>query len=267
MPIQTKLASRIVLLAAGVPDYRSLPSVGPIACAVDDASEFYRSLARAAGEYFDGGSSVVVSSPTALEMRQLIELKSRECGPDALLVVYFSGHGEQAEGDVAIVLEDADERGRGRLTSNELAAVARHSSVVFVLDCCSSGGALGAANQSDPFLSPRASVIASARFADYASHSRDGSAFTQALCRAIDGLADSGDDLTILALAEHVRGDDGYEGEFLINVAEGQADLLLAPVSDIGVKLGDFVSKFVERQSAGDRRYREVMWYSLTALP
>jgi hypothetical protein len=223
-------------------------------------------MARCLGNSMIADQSLVVHDPTAAELRALVSVTKRSLVPDDLLIVYFSGHGEDDGAQANLLLADASPADLGRLSTAELGAAVRATTAVFILDCCSAGGALGLANQTDPFLRPRVSVLASARQSGTAAHTPMGSPFTVALCGALDQASETGESVSVLSLTRALESEHEYTGECLVNLAEGQSDVLLVPRQERLFAPIDFPERFLRRLRASGSPEREMLWYGLAAM-
>lgn len=222
----------IVLLAAAV---SRVPAAGfrEIECTPLDADRIYDTLDRVCGDAFDRRRSSVVHNPTAENFLGMVASLSLVLGADDQLVVYFSGHADEREGMARLLFANADEVGRGRTRVDVLAAPLVDSSTrsVLILDCCNAGNALTVADTRDALFPRRIAVIASSGPYLPSTHGQAGSAFTMALCRALDELAESGGKLSLSAISDLVEADADFGKKVHVNHPSGYAEEVI--MSDV----------------------------------
>jgi hypothetical protein len=241
-------------------------------CVVRDVRQVYGSLGRICADSFDGLRSYVGINPSASQARELMLLAAASAEADDILVVYVSSHGVLRAGTLSIPFNDARSNGFGFLEAGEISSALRRcrGQVLLILDCCFAGAALREAYLRDIYDTPKISIIASALPYGRASYGVDGSHFTQAFVRAVERIGGDGEAITVSRIVECVQTDDAYSGEVLINLAEGLADLQLAPspgwYQDVAVRK-DFETRFLDRVARSPRHTREMLWYSLDGMP
>jgi hypothetical protein len=244
----------------------------PLPFAVADARNVYSAVARAGGDGYDAQLSYIAVNPSANQARELLLLAAEAAHAEDLLVVYLSSHGILRRGSLSIPFTDARSSGSGHLDAGEVAASLRRcvGRVLLILDCCFSGAALAEANLRDIYDTPNLSVVASALPYGRATYGADGSDFALALVRAMDRVVGEGGAITVGKVAERVASDDEYDGEILVNLAEGLSDLQVAgPPTWYWnvVGSGDFERRFLDRIATSAANTREMLWYNLDGMP
>lgn len=111
-------------------------------------------------------------------------------GADVALL-YFAGHGEKQEHDVALVTQDGSRTEAGIPLSTVLGKIksSKVGEVIVILDCCFSGGAGGAPQLGSnvAVLRPGVSLLSATRADQLAEEDHGRGIFSTYLCGALDG--------------------------------------------------------------------------------
>ncbi|WP_327745091.1 caspase family protein [Streptomyces europaeiscabiei] len=259
--------AKTVVVSIGVSEYAGSRQLEDIPCAHRDAHNLHKSLRLGLGEAYDMWRSVTMLDPSANEALAVLTSTSRGLRDEDLLVVYFSGHARLRRSVLSLAFSDALDDGRGHLSVSELAHSCAEVRASLILDCCHSGAAASMANRPD-ILSPTAiSVLASSAAFSTAVHLPEGSPFTTDLIKVIEDASVTGAELSLVTLAKELNSSKGTLEKCVVNIAEGNEDVVLLQEQRDTVGARETADRFVNRLASVDRAARELMWHSAAELP
>ena len=258
----------ISVIAVGIPATR-VSALQDIPCATHDSNKVYSTLQDVLESDFSHFNSVCLTGITATEFRALISAARGSYSEEDLLFIYFSGHGLVEFDRLFLCFSDADDdqKGRGRISSNELGQMLWYFKcrIILVLDCCHSGVALNLTHKEGIWDNPKISVIASALPYSTSQFDTDGSVFTKTFCNVLVNLYHSEQKILLVKVVENIC---QLGQQCLLNVQEGIPDIVLRQKNAIPMQQERFfISNFIHKIQQVDYDTREMLWYSLAELP
>ncbi|WP_070120933.1 caspase family protein [Bacillus marinisedimentorum] len=258
----------IALLSIGVEQCK-IESLGKIPCASTDAKLVYTTLRDVLADEFLDVHSICLYSPTLSEFDNTLSVLRKTLTGEDKLVIYFSGHGELIQNEnLDLIFSDAESSERtGRLTISGLKdkLLGAKFQSILLLDSCHSGAGLTIANSSNIFSNDQISIITSTNPFQRAKFEKDGSLFTQSLCKVINYLNELNKTISLNSIAEEIKalGESCY-----INVQNGISDVVLKANDIVLVEdSDDFQKRFLIRINESDITTREMYWYYLMDIP
>nr|WP_247897092.1 caspase family protein [Azospirillum argentinense] len=197
----------------------------------------------------------------------MVKTFAEQSASNDVSIIAFSGHGKMDKDHLSIHFKDSDGKSHGSLLIGEIAlAIHKHGRGEFllVLDCCYAGAAASATASSSVYFQSKISLLAACRSDQRALPGDRLSLFTAAIIKSIDTLVDTGQQVTIKAITEHLKADK-YDNYFA-SIRDGIANLDLGP----GINLEDSASYVSEVYTAlrnSGSAERSVIWYMLADAP
>jgi hypothetical protein len=177
-------------LLVGIDDYDDLKSLD--GC-VNDVNALVPLLSRNEDDSLNFSCQIRTSATHRIDRRSLLEVIDALLAPGAdVALLYFAGHGAQAENDVVLVTQDGCDHDPGVSLSSVLAKVQASPvrEVLIILDCCFSGGAGGVPQIGGDAAALRSgvSILSASRADQNAGETADGrGSFSTYLCGALQG--------------------------------------------------------------------------------
>lgn len=268
--MRTVKPKKLRILSVGIADYsnsgrESLP------CAVADAKAICDLFSISLPEIIVDGKSWALGDVNRTQFIELLSLISRDADPaDELLVVYFSGHAEISE-DVFNLVFNESNRYNATVSSIEIAEIIRKSGrpwVLFLLDCCYSGGASDVVLNASRSYPHRTFLVTSSSAFEPSMPGKSLSVFTESFIQSFRRAGETKDPLrldTVVEAVKNLLSDKSQTVE--VYKSPGLGDIVFR--DSVELIPGDrvFSLQFARCLMRSPAQIREVMYYSLAEFP
>ncbi|PYP90031.1 MAG: peptidase C14 [Blastocatellia bacterium AA13] len=177
-------------LLVGIDQYDCMP---PLRGCVNDVNALFPLLARNEDNLRNFHCEVRTSAADRVDRHSLLNDIKALFAPGAdVALLYYAGHGEGSDSDVAIATQDGKSPELGITLSSILGTVRDSTAqeVVIILDCCYAGGAAGLPQLGGNVSALRngLSILSACRKDQSAAETKEGRGlFSSYLCGALDG--------------------------------------------------------------------------------
>ena len=262
---------KLSLIAIGVCDYYE-PKLESIPCAYRDCQMIYDAFKSIMGDDFLEATSVCIKDITASNFRALLDsLKYTYTNSDDTLVIYFSGHAKNLQGNsgsstFSLCCTDYIKKVNNAISVKDTIISNLQNvdcNIVLILDCCYSGEALS--NATDQVGTQQISILCATNARALAEFTENGSYYAKAISESIQEIKAKNIDFTLAVLQDKIHA--RYKNACIHTAAGYTANIPLKQAVSYEDTYYDFSKRFFKQLNDRSVHYREAMWYSLCDIP